>query len=1183
MGKRKHLKVSEIENEDVEMTQSVEVEEPVENGGEMNESFDGNDNASESESEDLDQPQDQQPPKPQGRPTKKQKKQLSAQEIQVARETAELFKSNIFKLQIDELIKEVKLKDTHVTKIEKVLHKLHDLIKEIPPIENLSLEEIESRFTSKKVVIPFPDPKPTKLNYKFSYYPPEDVSLVGSFGLKTGILQQNGMSIDMALTMPKELFQPKDYLNYRILYKRAFYLGYLAENLISLTKKNNLPVKITYKYLNDDVLCPILRLESIKTDNPQDLCFHKTKFTINIILGFPYGIFDVKKLLPNKNCIRIQSDEEELPPTPLYNASILSSTSYDYYLKYLYTSKKAAESFKDACILGKIWLNQRGFNSNFSKGGFGHFEFATLMSALLHGGGLNGNKILLHGFSSYQLFKGTIKYLATMDLSSGYLSFSSLIGESIASKYNQEGFNVPTIFDKNLKLNILWKMTNYSYSLLKRFALETLVLLNDVVKDRFDPILLHNVNQDYLKYDMVLNITVPDLEEFGPSEKITFLTLENFIMNKLYVILKRALGDRVLEISIKVDDFINSFSINKRKITSQSNNYTIGLIFNADECEKLVTKGPNNADEEGGALFRNFWGSKASLRRFKDGTIQNCVVWQYQQEPIVLSIIKYSLDNHFHEDISSHISTEINTFNKLLPIPLLPSGSNQSVTSTTAFTNLKTSFDSLSKVLSNLTLPLNIKAITPASASLRYTSVLQPVPFAVSNPDFWNECVLQFESSSRWPDEISALEKTKTALLLKILDLLNKESIYKAFITQDHSISGNNYITLLNILTPEGFGFKIRVLTERDEVLYLRAIDNASDKQKSRLQDIYLMFNKKYMGVVKHSRTITSLTHHYQFYSPTVRLFKYWLDSHLLLNQFSEELVELIALKPFVDPAPYSIPHSVENGFLKILNFLANWNWKDQSLILDLVKLNDTLDLNEGKLLEEFDSKNLSDKLSIQSYQLIEKNFEKIRKLDPSAIKTQLFIGSKDDPSGILWSNELTLPIASRLTSLARASMDLINSSGVTSQTIELLFTPVLKDYDFTMALKTNKLAVSAGVLPSTNSFKNLVNGPSSYPSDLINLYDLSMAFSEDLNRKFGSVIIFSSRKFGFLHSDGSNIITGLFIPSNLSKKKFKVNFGIHIKPVDKDEVVINKDSIMKQIELLGGDLIKDLTLVKSL
>lgn len=1138
--------------------------------------------ANESESSDSESEAEAEPEvKTSGPPTKKQRKQISAQEIQLARETAELFKSNIFKLQIDELVKEVKLKDTSVTKIETVLHKLHDLIRLVPNAENLTLDELDRQFSSKKVVIPFPDPKPTKVNYSFSYLPPEDVSLVGSFGLKTGILQNQGMAIDMALTMPKELFQPKDYLNYRALYKRAFYLAYLADHLIPLTKKHNLPVKMSYHYLNHDILCPVLKLESIKTDNPEDLSFHKTKFTINLIVGFPFGVLDTKKLLPNKNCIRVQSDSEELPPTPLYNASILSLTGYNYYLKYLYTSKKAAESFKDACVLGKIWLHQRGFGSAVNKGGFGHFEFAILMSALLHGGGLTGNKILLHGFSSYQLFKGTIKYLATMDLSSGYLSFSSLIGENIASKFNSnEGFNVPTIFDKNLKLNILWKMTGFSYNMLKSLALETLELLNDVVKDRFDPILLQNSSSDQLRYDMMVNVTVPDdmIDEFSPLEKITFLTYENYVMNKLYVIIKKALGDRASQIMIKAEKFPVEFPINKRKSTTQCNNFMVGLCLNPDECEKLVTKGPNSTEEEEGSKFRTFWGPKASLRRFKDGTIQNCVVWQSNgTEPVVLSIIKYALDNHFYNDISNNITTQLVAFNQLLPPPLLPSGSNQSVITTNSYINLKSSFDSLSRVISNLNLPLNIKSFFPASSGLRTTSVLQPVPFAVASPDFWNEVVLQFETSARWPDELSALEKTKTAFLLKMLDGLNNDTVYKSFMTQDDSIPFNSNITVLNVLSPEGYGFKIRVLTERDEVLYLRAVGNA-DKQKARAQDIYVKFNQKYIGSVKHTRTINTLSHHFPYYSPTVRLFKRWLDAHLLLNHFSEELVELLALKPFVDPAPYSVPHSVQNGFLRILDFLAHWNWKDNSLILDLVKNVDTTSVDNS----DFDDSKLSDKLTVHSQQIIEHNFEKIRKNDPSGIKTQFFVGSKDDPSGILWSNELTLPIASRLTALARAVIDMAKSTGINESNIDLLFVPVLKDYDFTVEVQSAKSAVAAGVLPS-NTFKNLINSQTAFPEDITSSYDLIQAFVDDLNKKFGHVIIFSSRKFGFLDTDGTNIITGLFVPANLTKKKFRVNFGIHVKPVkdSKEEVIINKESILNQITLLGGDLIKQFQLNK--
>lgn len=1180
MGKRK---LEEAKAKDKVDAQSVsgsfgdEVEgEPkaVKNGENNSENSEDDD---EDDGDDDEEEEEDKTPKHSHPPSKKQKKALSAQEVQVARETAELFKSNIFKLQIDELVKEVKLKDSHVTKIEKVLHRLHDFINKIPPIENLTLQQAENHFNSKKLVIPFPDPKPTKVNYTFSYLAPEDVSLVGSFGLKTGISQADGMSIDIALTMPSELFQPKDYLNYRALYKRAFYLAYVADNLIPLSKKNNLPIKITYQFLNDDILCPVLKLESIKTDNQDDLSFHKTKFTINIIAGFPFGVFDAKKLLPDKNCIRVQAESKDLPPTPIYNSSILSLTSYDYYLKFLYTSRKSTEAFKDACILGRLWLQQRNMGSAVNKGGFGHFEFAILMSALLNGGGVNGNKILLHGFSSYQLFKGTIKYLATMDLSTGYLSFSSQIGEDVTSKYNPEaGFNVPTIFDKNVKLNILWKMTKSSYQTLQVQAMDTLHLLNDVVKDRFDPILLQKTSFDQMKYDVVLNLSIPDdlYDAFGALEKISFISFDNFLKHKLYLILKNALGERISDLHIRNEKFSNIFPINKRKPSNINNNYIIGLQLNPDECEKLVSKGPNNDDEALGLKFRSFWGSKASLRRFKDGTIQHCVVWTAKaNEPIVLSIIKYSLDLHLHSDISQHLVFEASGFNNRLPTPLLPSASNQLITSLSSFTNLKNSFEGLSKILSNLDLPLNIKALLPASTSFRYSSLLQPVPFALANPDFWNDVVLQFETSTRWPDEISALENTKTAFLLKILEILNQETAYKSFITRDDSILFNESISLLNILTPEGYGFRIRVLTERDEVLYLRAVNNA-DKQKALLQDVYLEFNLKYLGVVKHTRTVSTLAHHFPFYSPTVRLFKQWLDSQLLMHHFTDELIELIALKPFVDPAPYSVPHSVGNGFLQILNFLSTWNWKEDSLILDLAKSSNDVE-------EELTIK-LSDRLSIQAHQVIEQNFEKIRKTDPSGIRTQLFIGSKDDPSGILWSNNLTLPIASRLTGLARVAILLLKTEGFSDSNIDMLFTPALKDYDFVVKVKTNNLTTSSGILPS-NTFKNLVGTETSFPDDVTTKYDLVQAYVDDLNRKFGNVILFSTRKFTGLNEDGSNVISGIFVPNSISKKKFRANLGINVKPVEdqKEDVIVNKDAIFNQITLLGGDLVQSIKIKK--
>ncbi|CCG20933.1 Utp22 U3 snoRNP protein [Candida orthopsilosis Co 90-125] len=1093
-------------------------------------------------------------------PPKKQKSQLTAQDIQVARETAELFKSNIFKLQIDELMKEVKVKKSHEEVMEKVLHRLHDLIKEIPSAENLSLQEAEGLFNHKRVAIPFPDPKPTNVKYSFSYGPPEDLSLVGSYGLKTGISQ--GSSIDVALTMPRSIFQPKDYLNYRALHKRAFYLAYLADHLIPLTKKNNLPVKITYTYFNDDVLCPILHIESIQTENPDDLIFFKTRYKINLIPAFPFTVFESKKLLPDKNCIRIQSESEELPPTPLYNSSILMQSSYDYYLKFLYSMKKSTESFKDACILGRLWLQQRGFNSTFSGGGFGHFEFAILLSALLHGGGLNGNKILLSGFSSYQLFKGAVKYLATMDLNSGYLSFSSEIGEFVPAKYKPEGFNVPTLFDKNTKINILWKMTPASYEELKSKAIQTLDLLNDVVKDRFDPILLQKSNVDFLKFDILLSMTIDEssIETFGPLEKIRFITFDNYIKSRFYNLMKKALGDRVTIVSVWKDKVKRYFSIHKRKPTNPANNWVIGLQLNPDECDKVVTKGPDNEEKEKGAAFRSFWGSKASLRRFKDGSVQHCVVWNVSdREPLVVSIIKYAMDVHVSTEVAQSIHTECGLYEKKLPLSLLSTTSNQVSHSLSSYTILRNSFDNMTKALINLNLPLSIKSVLPTSSSLRYASLLQPVPFAVSNPDYWNDCVIQFEISTRWPDELKALEKTKTALLLKVSEML-RTTEYSTFITSDDSIPFNEDVCLLNILTPEGFGFRLRVLTERDEVLYLRAVSNA-DKQKPIAQDVYVKFIQKYQASSKHTRTITQLAQHFPYYSPTVRLVKQWLDSQLLSSHFNDELVELITLKPFVDPAPYSIPHSVENGFLQVLFFLANWNWRDTPLILDVVKST-----------AEADS-TLSDRLTIQAYRVIEQNFNKIRGADPTGIKTQFFVGSKDDPSGILWSSNLTLPIAARLTALARAATTLLASRGNNESFLDLIFTPALKDYDFVLEVKSQNLTTSSGILP-TNAFKNLVEPLTSYPDDISSKRDFIQAFYMDLEKKFGNAIIFSTRKFTGLCKDNKNVIGGLFVPSNLSKKKFRTNLGINVKPDgDKEEVILNKEAIFDQMKLLGQGL----------
>lgn len=1182
------------------------------NNSESNDDDNDNDNDNEEE-EDDDDDENSSTSVSKKNGTKKQK--LSSSDIQMARETAELFKSNIFKLQIDELIKELKLKDSHCLIIEKVLHKINSIIQQIPDSDPLSLDDALDYFKKTSTTISFPDPNPNSLNYNLQYTAPDDVSLIGSFGLKTAINKKSGMSIDVCLTMDKSLIQHKDYLNYRILYKQAFYLAYITHHLSELAPKNNLPIKLHYDYHNGNKLCPSLIIQSdpSASNSNKSLLFDKTNFSIRILIGLPYGIFESKKLLPDRNSIRIQNSSinssDDLPPTPLYNASILSSTTYSYYLKYLYTTKKSTEAFKDAASLGSLWLSQNGFSSNINDGGFGHFEFNILMSALLQGGGINGNKILLHGYSSYQLFKGTIRYLATQDIcDDGYLSFSSLIDDK-KSVYKKNGFSIPTIFDKNTKINILWKMTKSSYTILKKYANQTLDLLNDVVVDRFNQVFLTNNTNINIKYDSVVSIPYSKLiecneDKFGSLEKISFLTLENYLCNKVYKILMEALDDRVYQIDVKLSKNLQPWSINKRK---PSNNFInsqyliVGLFLNPDESDKRVTKGPLHTEKEQGERFVSFWGDKAQVRRYKDNTVQWSCLWDVSPtDSVVLTIVKYILDRHLSDStnashkLSNDLIVNSSKFTSILPKPLVPhSSTSQPLILPEHFIKLKSAFDDIVKDISNLKLPLTVRNILPASPSLRNTSVVLPVPFATGDPNFFNECIIQFETSHRWPDEIISLENTKTAFLLKLANELQKNSddYYNCYIIKDDSsVPYNSNITVLRILTNDGYGFQFRIVTEMDEFLYLKAIDNSTKltngpPQTTHIETAYIRFMQKYINAVKHHRSISTLVTHFPYYSATVRLFKQWLDAQLILTHIPEEAIELIVLQSFVDSAPYGTPNSVMVGFLRVLKFLAHWNWKEDPLILDLSR---DFSHNYRENKESYVDK-ISDKLDLSTYQMITTSFKKLRQSDPYGTKVPYFIGTREDISGKIWTQGISLVIATRLTSISRVALNVLSNSTenieISDNIMKLLFTPALQDYDIIIKLDTSKLSNKklrrlTGIMPTNLKFKNLVDPLSKY-EDPESSSDPVLNYYKELISRFGEVIVWSIRKIGGL-SDSERVITGLIVPGN-SSRKFRVGMGYPMKPLPetKDMVGLDIEDVLKTCAVLGGDMVKAIDVKK--
>ena len=190
-----------------------------------------------------------------------------------------LFKSSVFKYQVDHLLEDSRPKyDRKFGKANETLGRVKELIEAIEPRDALSVsliilpqifdrvltcnkvtEAIKLIQKSHKIIIPFPSPKPDQsAAYKLSYEKPTNINVVGSYPLKTmtkTASADSALSIDMVVIMPASIFQEKDYLNYRYYYKRAYYLACIAAGLQQSIQEE---YTIKFEYLNGNELHPII-------------------------------------------------------------------------------------------------------------------------------------------------------------------------------------------------------------------------------------------------------------------------------------------------------------------------------------------------------------------------------------------------------------------------------------------------------------------------------------------------------------------------------------------------------------------------------------------------------------------------------------------------------------------------------------------------------------------------------------------------------------------------------------------------------------------------------------------------------------------------------------------------------------------------------------------------------------
>jgi len=1053
--------------------------------------------------------------------------------------TGGISKSSVLALQIMELSQEIKPNyDRLQGKWLDVVNKLEHIIRQTPQRPPVTAIEALKLFRKKGINIPFPKPRPNReTNYKFEFIPPSQILIGGA--LAKGLSIKNDNLIDLRAVLPDHALQEKDYLNNRAFHKAAFHLACVALEIKDTVGKD---FDVSFSYADGVDLLPVLLATSKAA--------HLSTFKFRISFDLPNNAIPLNKTSPTKNCLRQllkNAGGGGQPPTPFYNSCLRSSASVTEHDSMLKMARSPA--FDDACRIGQIWLHQRGFSSATTAGGFGCWEWALMCALLLRGGGNRGHPLFSKQYSALQFFKAMLQVLVGRDLRDPLVV--GRVGVEIPRS------ELPVLFDATTGVNILFKMSSWSYQSLKRHAQLSLSAVNAENSDSFESVFVLRVAEPSLQYDEILSVRLPLQTLETTPEKAQYL-------QKLHGILVRGFGNRVSLVDFKLTEE-QPWSLKQDPSSGDDYLVEIGLLTNPEHVARLVDRGPSAEEPDEAAEFQEFWGEKAERRRFKDGSITESLIWT-SGPPVTLQIARQLCSVHF-----KLLPSSVSLISRDLELSVL--ADDASLSAKDAYRLINNAYQALSSTLHGLEdLPLPIRSISPTGVALRSSTISHPLLPSSSEPI---DILIQFDSSTRWPDSLPAIQHTKIAFLLKLGELLSTSdpnTATRVGLENTYSAtSGHLNTSFLDIISPSptpGLSpicFRARIYHDREEHLLQTTLQEKSlhGSVRDSLTAALATYRRTFIAAPAHTTAIRNLCTRFPPLSGTIRLLKKWISSHLLLLHVPQEILEVIAAHVFLHPAPWTTPGSSTTALIRCLHVLSRFDFAFTPLIADL---------------------SLSQEMAASQAEEMNTRFQAWRKLDPGLNNVVWFVGTNLDTSGTVWTQgaQPERVIANRVRALASAAVDILKSSGtrmkMDGDDWAALFHSRLDEFDFRIYLKPSVVKQRGDDARREKDgvvYKNLQLGQT---LDLTTIgYDPVLLFVEDLKAVFGTAAL-------FLYDDcGGDIIAGMWKPAVLGQKEWRVRLGWSSVPVPviegqddgKQPCLFNERAVLAEMSALGQGLIK--------
>ncbi|ONM34012.1 hypothetical protein ZEAMMB73_Zm00001d041900 [Zea mays] len=818
----------------------------------------------------------------------------------------------------------------------------------------------------------------------FTFRPPEVVRLAGSHA--AGAVARPEVAADLLVRLPKECFHEKDFLNHRYHAKRCLYLCVVEKNL----RCSKLIRKVSWSTLQDEARKPVLHVY------PATEIVDLPGFHVRIIPTAD-SLFNVSKLnVSTRNNVRAYTKDGVNLPTPKYNCSILEDMFLEENANFISSTFANWKALQEALVLVKVWARQR--TSIYTHDCLNGYLISAILVFLTVD---SGGSMITRSMTTRQIFRVLMNFLATSKAWAKGLVIQSMKKRTVTKEDIAtclKTFDV-AVFDISGHINLAFRMTRSAFLELQDEAVCALSCLDKCRDGGLEELFMTKV--DFCaKFDTCLRINLKG------NSKVTGLSYcvddESWrILEKdVQSLLQQGLTDRTKMIRALWRSTPSEWKIVEGFSEFGSSPLLVGMMVSSlEKSFRLVDIGPNPENRVEAVKFRKFWGEKAELRRFKDGNIAESTVWEcqsWEKHTIIKRIADYVLMKHLslQKDDLIHVVDQ-------LDFCLLVDGQDP-VSSSGA---LLEAFDTIAKQLRLLDdIPLKISTVQPLDSAFRHTSVFPPEPHPLAYgrnsqrlPKFATTCIrslevmIQLEGSGNWPLDPVAMEKTKTAFLLKIGESLEDRGMFV-------SASENE----VNVLT-SGYSFLLKIFHERGLVMQKPVGD---DKTQSVLSEDKMLFQRS-----QHSSMINGLHGRYQVYGPVVRLAKRWISAHLFSSFISEEAVELVVAHIFLKPFPFHAPSSRVAGFLRFLRLLSSFDWIFSPMVIDIN--------NDFNLMDE---KEIND-----NFMLSRKSYER----NPHDIEPAMFLATSYDKTSEAWTKQSpskSVCVLKRVAAYAKSSAELLTN-----------------------------------------------------------------------------------------------------------------------------------------------------------